>query len=94
MQRNQRAINEKAFQDGLASLKASDGKPLLSSIQESASTLNADGSVSSTAKVPSGYKAVQAGNNALVAHNEVAPLLQALYGESAHQGKLAGQSRP
>ena len=80
---NQRAINERAFQEGLSSLKASDGKPMVSEIQDSSSKLNADGSVSSITKVPRGYKAVQAGDNVLVAHQEVAPLLEALYGDSA-----------
>ena len=80
---NRRAINEHAFQSELASLKASDGKPMVSSIEESGTKLNAAGDPVPSAKVPAGYKTVQAGNSVIVAHKDIAPFLDAIYGDSA-----------
>ncbi len=88
--RNQRLIQQKAFQGGLAGMKASDGKPVLSAITENSSNLNPDGSVTSTLKVPMGYEAVQAGDNVLTVHKEFAPVLKALYGESAIRNSKLG----
>ncbi len=88
--RNQSAINQHGFEDSLAGMKASDGKPALASIEDSSTRLNPDGSATPTAKVPTGYEAVQAGNNVLVAHKEFAPVLKALYGQSDVQGNRLG----
>ena len=80
---NQKAINSHLFQNGLADLRASDGKPVIGGVVESSTRLNPDGTVSNAQRVPQGYEAVQAGSNVLTVHKEFAPLMRSLYGESA-----------
>ena len=92
VQRNQSAIAQKAFQDGMSTMKADDGKPILGPGIESASKLNADGSVSTTQKIPDGYKAVQAGDNVLTVHKDYAPILEGMYRQSAFRQNALGNA--
>ena len=82
MAANQKAINAHLFQNGLADLRASDGKPVIGGVVNSRTEIH-DGKVMNTQKVPKGYEAVQAGSNVLTVHKEFAPLMRSLYGESA-----------
>ncbi len=83
VRRNREAINTADFLKTVGRMKARDGKPVLDAIKDSGSTLDADGTVSSSATVPKGYEAVQAGPNVLVVHKQFSPLFKAMYGESA-----------
>jgi hypothetical protein len=87
----QRLIHEARFRREAAGMKARDGKPILGGIIETAERLNADGSKTAEQKLPSGYEAVQAAGEVLTVHKDFAPIMRALYGDSAIRGNAAGR---
>lgn len=89
VERNRQAVNQADFLRDASAIRSRDGKPLLAPIEGGASTLNPDGSITSTARTPKGYEAVQAGANTLAVNAEFAPIFKAMYGESAVRANKA-----
>lgn len=82
----QKLLNERAYWRELADMKATDGQPILGPVVETSSDAHG-----TEQKVPRGYAAVPAGDRLLTVHKDYAPLLTALYGESAIRQNAIGR---